>query len=253
MTSPLPQSRNPYLFVVGMPQVGHDTAAAHARCSSPTGGRQRHTLHPARYSEGPVRLRRKWACRRTNQAHTRADRSGSQLPPISAPGPRRIDRWQGLPGLIHLSRICRQVVSRVRPLEREVPGGEKTPDYVRHLPLLHALFPWVRSVHIIRDGRDVALSALEWAREGKGPGRMALWREEPVAVCALWWRWQVRTGRQDAESLRPGSYLEVRYENLVEGPEETLRSITDFLQLPLPEKKCWGSIKGKFVMRRGFR
>ena len=48
-------------------------------------------------------------------------------------------------------------------------AGEKTPDYVRHLPFLHALFPWVKTIHIIRDGRDVALSTLEWAREDKGP------------------------------------------------------------------------------------
>ena len=66
-------------------------------------------------------------------------------------------------------------------------AGEKTPDYVRYLPLLHALFPWVRTVHIIRDGRDVTLSTLEWAPEDRGPGRYDLWREEPVAVCALWW------------------------------------------------------------------
>ena len=73
-------------------------------------------------------------------------------------------------------------------------AGEKTPDYVKRLPLLQALLPWVRTVHIIRDGRDVALSTLEWAREDKGPGKFALWREEPVAVCAFWWRWQVATG-----------------------------------------------------------
>jgi len=42
-------------------------------------------------------------------------------------------------------------------------AGEKTPDYVRRLPLLHALFPWSRSVHIVRDGRNVALSLIDWA------------------------------------------------------------------------------------------
>ena len=130
-------------------------------------------------------------------------------------------------------------------------GGEKTPDYVRHLCLLHSLFPWVRSVHIIRDGRDVALSALEWAREDKGPGRMALWKEEPVAVCALWWRWQVMAGRRDAAALPPHSYLEVRYEHLVEGPEETLRTITDFLQLPFAREEMLGFNKGRVRHKKG--
>ena len=94
-------------------------------------------------------------------------------------------------------------------------AGEKTPDYVRRLPLLHAVFPWVRTVHIIRDGRDVALSTLEWASEDKGPGKLELWQDEPVAVCALWWQWQVRTGMRDGAVLGPSRYHEVKYEELV--------------------------------------
>jgi len=111
-------------------------------------------------------------------------------------------------------------------------AGEKTPDYVRYLPFLHSLFPDARIIHIIRDGRDVALSTLEWAREDKGPGKFALWREQPVAVCALWWRWQVETGRREGARLGPETYREVRYEDLVSGPEATLRSLSEFLELP---------------------
>jgi hypothetical protein len=111
-------------------------------------------------------------------------------------------------------------------------AGEKTPDYVRHLPRLHALFPWAKSIHIIRDGRDVALSVLEWARDGKGPSKLGLWSDEPVAVCALWWRWQVSTGRRDGEELGAHRYREVRYEDLVAQPEESLRSLAGFLNLP---------------------
>jgi Sulfotransferase family len=118
-------------------------------------------------------------------------------------------------------------------------GGEKTPDYVRHLPLLHRLFPWARSVHIIRDGRDVALSIVEWAcRDGRprGPAKLALWSEQPVAMCALWWRWQVRLGRQSRSVLPPGAYHEVRYEALVEDAEGVLRSVVSFLGLPFSNR-----------------
>lgn len=111
-------------------------------------------------------------------------------------------------------------------------AGEKTPDYVRYLPRLHALFPWVRTVHIIRDGRDVALSTLEWAEEAKGPGRFGLWREEPVAVCALWWRRQVETGRRASEKLAQDRYREVMYEDLISRPEASLRGLSEFLELP---------------------
>lgn len=111
-------------------------------------------------------------------------------------------------------------------------AGEKTPDYVRCLPRLHALFPWVRSIHIIRDGREVALSALEWAHDGKGPSKLSMWGEEPVAVCALWWRWQVRTGQYDGARLGPSRYREVRYDDLVGDPEARLRELAEFLELP---------------------
>jgi hypothetical protein len=110
-------------------------------------------------------------------------------------------------------------------------GGEKTPDYVRYIPLLSTLFPWARFVHIVRDGRDVTLSALEWASEGKGPGRFALWATEPVAVCALWWRRQVEPGAKAGTALGPDRYAEVRYEALVTDAEPELRILCSFLAL----------------------
>lgn len=111
-------------------------------------------------------------------------------------------------------------------------GGEKTPDYVKRMPRLHGLFPDARFVHIIRDGRDVALSTVEWANEGKGPGKLALWAEEPVAVCALWWSSMVALGRRDGAGLGADLYREVSYERLVAQPEPELAGIADFLGLP---------------------
>jgi sulfotransferase family protein len=129
-------------------------------------------------------------------------------------------------------------------LHGKVLAGEKTPDFVRYLAVLHALFPRVRTVHIIRDGRDVALSALQWARADKGPGKLRLWREEPVAVCALWWEWQVRSGQTSGVDLGPQRYHEMKYEFLVGDPEQTLRAATDFLELPFaPEMLAYH--KGK--------
>jgi hypothetical protein len=111
-------------------------------------------------------------------------------------------------------------------------GGEKTPDYVKRLPRLHGLFPHARNIHIIRDGRDVALSAREWATEGKGPGKLALWDDEPVAVCALWWSSMVALGRRDGAALGGGAYREVGYERLVADPESELAALAAFLGLP---------------------
>jgi hypothetical protein len=110
-------------------------------------------------------------------------------------------------------------------------AGEKTPRYVRFLPLLHSLFPYARCVHLLRDGRDVALSTLDWARSDRGPGRFRLWQENPLAVCALSWRWHVLTGRRDGEKLRE-LYVEVHYKELVHEAEPALEALTERIGLP---------------------
>jgi hypothetical protein len=130
----------------------------------------------------------------------------------------------------------RELVTRLydelASLRQKPLAGEKTPGYVRCLPLLHRLFPWARTIHIIRDGRDTALSLMDWATESKGPGRLDLWRQEPLGLAALWWRWQVKSGIDAAPSLAPGRHLQVRYEQLIARPEEELTRIAAFLQIP---------------------
>ena len=124
-----------------------------------------------------------------------------------------------------------ELYTRLAALRGKAVAGEKTPDYVRHLPLLHTLFPWAKFVHIVRDGRDVTMALLDWAKDGKGPGRLKLWSENPVAMSALWWRWQVESGKRDRATLG-SAYLEVSYEALVKAPDEVLRRIAAFLELP---------------------
>jgi hypothetical protein len=115
-------------------------------------------------------------------------------------------------------------------------AGDKTPDYVRRLLMLHGLFPHSRFIHIIRDGRDVALSALEWgAKKHKGPCKFALWEEQPMGTTALWWRMLVRSGRRDGAALGPSLYHEIRYERLVADPQAVLHDVTDYLDLPFAE------------------
>ena len=127
-------------------------------------------------------------------------------------------------------------VSRLYDLRGSKKGkplsGEKTPDYCRQMPVLHALFPAAKFVHIIRDGRNTTLSTLNWASEFKGPGKWQLWKDDPVATCALWWRWQAGTGQRDGRSLGGDLYLQLRYEDLVTQPEQELRNVARFLNLP---------------------
>ena len=111
-------------------------------------------------------------------------------------------------------------------------SGDKTPDYCRKMPVLHRLFPSARFVHIIRDGRNTALSTLDWATESKGPGKWPLWNEDPVGTCALWWRFQAGSGQSGGRDLGNTHFYQVKYEDLVAEPEKKLRSIATFLGIP---------------------
>ena len=95
--------------------------------------------------------------------------------------------------------------------------GDKTPQYVAHIPLLSRLFPDARFIHIYRDGRDVVESLLTTPFT---PGN--------VFRAARGWRDYVQLGR-DAGSTIADRYLEVRYETLVTEPKETMREVCDFI------------------------
>ena len=107
--------------------------------------------------------------------------------------------------------------------------GSKTVDHVCNIRTLHRLWPLAKFVHLIRDGRDVCLSALNWRKADKLAERFATWREDPVSTAALWWEWSVRLGREDGNALGADLYFEIRYEALVAHPEEECAALCDFL------------------------
>lgn len=121
--------------------------------------------------------------------------------------------------------------------------AEKTPRNCFLLPFLISAFPDARVVHLIRDGRDAALSwsRKPWLREDSlrrerredggypyGP-HPRFWvepdrREEffstsDIHRCIWGWRRHVEAAREAARSSLPEeAYLEVRYERLVKAP-----------------------------------
>ncbi len=99
--------------------------------------------------------------------------------------------------------------------------GDKTPRYMRAMPRIQRALPEARFIHIIRDGRDVALSQAERALEGRVP---------PITEVAERWKRRIETARVHSTDL--DNYLEVRYEDLVGDPEATLREICKFIELP---------------------
>jgi hypothetical protein len=115
--------------------------------------------------------------------------------------------------------------------------GDKTPGYALEMTTLNGLWPAAKFVHLIRDGRDVALSILDWERAknwgpGEGAARYRTWAEDRLSTAALWWEWHVRLARESGYDLGPALYHEVRYEALVSKPEGECQSICAFLGAP---------------------
>jgi len=114
-------------------------------------------------------------------------------------------------------------------------GDKTTGDYIRHIPLLHSLWPEARFIHLIRDGRDVCLSMLNWPKADRAAGRWDIWAADPVATTALWWAWHVRSGIEGGRSIEGPGCHEVRFESLVERPREEARALCAFLDVPFQD------------------
>lgn len=119
-------------------------------------------------------------------------------------------------------------------LQEKPHAGDKTPGYVRKLPTLHQLWPTARFIHLIRDGRDVALSIRDWGAANPVPN-FAGWRDDQISTAALFWEWNVRLGRADGAELGSDLYHEVRYESLVASPADQCATICEFLGVPYDE------------------
>ena len=98
--------------------------------------------------------------------------------------------------------------------------GDKTPTYTSHVDLLHCIFPGAKFIHLIRDGRDVALSVLDtWGQRA----------HVDLLFAAHTWKRRVTEARRSADQLRPELFLDLRYEDLVVDPEPPLHRICHFL------------------------
>ncbi len=97
-------------------------------------------------------------------------------------------------------------------------------DNILYMPALKRELPDALFVHVIRDGRDAAVSM---NKQHGAPPRF--WtKDRALFTWALLWQWTVRKGRRDGQKF-PADYIEVRYEDLVTHPAETLRALGEFL------------------------
>jgi len=98
------------------------------------------------------------------------------------------------------------------------------PDNLLYMRQIKREMPDALFIHMIRDGRDVAVSM---AKEGWI--RPLPWdRADGLIVAALHWKWKVASGREQGQALGR-DYLEVHFEDLVTQRDCTLRKIGNFI------------------------
>jgi hypothetical protein len=119
-------------------------------------------------------------------------------------------------------RIIMQEIARNQQVDRWV---DSTPTNVPHMLRIARDLPDALFVHIIRDARDVVLSL-----DKRGWTRPLPWdKSRSLLAAGLYWEWIVRKGRKHGTALGPHRYAEVRYEDLVNQPRETLARLGEFL------------------------
>jgi hypothetical protein len=136
-------------------------------------------------------------------------------------------------------RIVMEEVARRQGVDRWI---DSTPTNIPHLLRIKKDFPDARVIHIIRDGRDVALSL-----DKRGWSRPLPWdRNKGLLAAGLYWEWIVRKGRRLGVALH-ADYFEVRYEDLVNQPAQTLKRLAVFLSHDLDYQRIQqtsiGSVK----------
>lgn len=113
--------------------------------------------------------------------------------------------------------IVREILRQIAQHLGKHRIGSKYPAFGRYAGLLNTLFPDCLIVHVVRDGRDCALSH-----------RRMTWGHQNTFAAAVHWRNYLYALHDSSQSM-PGRYLEVRYEDLLSKPEPTVQALERFV------------------------
>ncbi len=126
-------------------------------------------------------------------------------------------------------RMVMEAMARHQGVER---WADCTPEHLLYLHRIKQTIPNALVIHIIRDGRDVALSLEKQAWIRPFP-----WdRAKTLEVAGLYWEWIVNKGRRDGRALGQ-DYIEVRFEDLVSDPTKVLSTLSGFIGQELDYEK----------------
>jgi sulfotransferase family protein len=137
-------------------------------------------------------------------------------------------------------RILMETIARKQHVDR---WAESTPLHLLYLPLIKKLIPEALVIHIIRDGRDVALSLdkMGWIRPYPWD------RGRSLVTAGLFWKWIVSKGRKYGRTMGR-DYVEIHYEDLVSQPRDTLARLSAFIDHDLDYNRIQTAALGSVQM-----
>lgn len=115
----------------------------------------------------------------------------------------------------------------IGPKERWVDG---TPEYSFHICGLRKLFPEARFVHVLRDVRDVVRSMVNFHRVA---GAQLVANEGDAY---RYWIRTVTTCLLAERAYGPNIVHRIRYADLIDSPESTMRALLNFVGEPYAER-----------------
>lgn len=104
--------------------------------------------------------------------------------------------------------------------------GDKNNFYLNHIEKIAMLFPDAVFLHIVRDGRDVACSYRDLSTV---KGKYAPLFSNSVMETAIEWKTNLLTIRKSFDSIGWHRVCEIKYEDLIIKPRNTLNEICLFL------------------------
>lgn len=136
-------------------------------------------------------------------------------------------------------RIIMEEMCRKQGVER---WAETTPEHLLYMYRIKETIPNALIVHVIRDGRDVALS---W--EKLSQIRPFPWdRKRSAMAAAIYWEWIVNKGREAGRTMG-ADYVEVYYEDLVRKPAEVLKNLEPFIEHDLDYERITRNAVGSVI------
>lgn len=99
--------------------------------------------------------------------------------------------------------------------------GDKTPYYILHMKAIIDMFPDAKFIHIIRDGRDSALSMFK---------RKYDFNVYNTYHAAKYWQQYVEVGQKSGRELGSEAYFEIRYEDILTDAVSSLKRLCGFLE-----------------------